>query len=90
MARVSGPWFGIRGGNAIALNHPPPFNQVHFHLFIPCRTMLPRNLSVAGDVAASHALDLLAKLRSRGLESTRSKSTHVRNKKSGFHERFTW
>ena len=40
--------------------------------------MFPRNLSVAGDVAASYALDLLVKRRSHGPESTRSKSTHNR------------
>ena len=40
--------------------------------------MFPRNLSVAGDVAASYVLDLLVKRRSHGPESTRSKSTHNR------------
>ena len=49
-------------------------------LFIPCGTMFPRNLSVAGDVAASHASDPSTNLWSRGPESTRS-SINARAKK---------
>ena len=46
--------------------------------FILCGTMFPRNLSNAGDVAASHASDAIAERRSSGLGSMQSSSRHVR------------
>ena len=49
--------------------------------FIPCGTMFPRNLSYAGHVVKSRASEAIAGRRSRGPESTRSSSEHVRQRR---------
>ena len=49
--RVSGPWLEFWGGNANALPRPS-FYTHNFSVFIPCRTVFPRNHSFAGDVDA--------------------------------------
>ena len=68
--RVSGPWLEYWGGNAIALNRPL-FNRKILHFFF-CVGLCSRGFSFADDMPAPQALDLLARRRLRGLESTRS------------------
>ena len=57
----------------------PPFIRV-FSSISSMWDYLPSNISNAGDVSASWTSDAIAECRSRGLESTRSSSRHMRKK----------
>ena len=54
----SGPWLGIRGGNALALNRPP-YLTLLFPLLSSLWDYVPTRLSFAGDVVKRHALDAI-------------------------------
>ena len=76
---VSRPWLDSWGNNSNVLRCPGLYTR-DFPFFLLSGTKFPRVLVFAGQVAASRALDVIARHPSLGLRSTRSSSKHVRQK----------